>query len=68
MELETLEVSLFGEKTKTVFVLDSDGMPRAQIGEMNLTGLSLTADQLLDVAALLERYASIVERLEGMNG
>lgn len=68
MELETLEVSLFGEKTKTVFVLDSEGMPRAQIGEMNLTGLSLTADQLLDVAALLERYASIVERLEGMNG
>ncbi len=68
MELETLEVSLFGGKTKTVFVLDSDGMPRAQIGEMNLTGLSLTADQLLDVAALLERYASIVERLEGMNG
>lgn len=67
MELGTAEFSLFGKKTKTVFLLDSDGMPRAQIGEMNLTGESLTADQLRDIAALLERFADEVDRLEGLS-
>lgn len=67
MELGNIEVSLFGKKTKTVFALDSDGVPRAKIGDMNLTGEALTADQLRDIASLLERFADEVERLEGLS-
>lgn len=65
MELNTAEISLFGKSVNTVFALDEDGMPRAYIGQMDLTGQRLSADQLRDIAALLERFADEVERLEG---
>lgn len=65
MTINLAEVSLFGESINTVFSLDGDGMPRVTIGQMDLSGHSLTADQLRDIAALLERYADEVDRLEG---
>lgn len=68
MEVEIVEVSLFGKVVQTRLGLDGDGMPRAQMGGFDLTGTNLTAEQLRDIAALLERYADDLDRLEGLNG